>query len=86
MRLHLCHGAVFGIQNFFADKYYLVVGIQKFFMNEDIQSSVFGNISLAKIFSLRYSEIFHGRRSSVLGINKFFKNEDLRSSVFGNFL
>ena len=53
-------------------------------MNEDIRSSVFGNFSLAKIFSLRSSEIFHERRSSVFGIRKFFKNEDLRSSVFVN--
>ena len=59
--------------------------IWKFFMNKDIRSSVFGNFSLAKIFGLRYSEIFHERRSSVFGIRKFFKNEDLRSSVFGNF-
>ena len=63
----------------------ILFGIGKFFMNEDIRSSVFGNISLAKIFSLRYSEIFYERRSSVFGIRNFFKNEDLRSSVFGNF-
>ena len=54
-------------------------------MNEDIRSSVFGNISLAKIFSLRYSEFFHERRSLVFGIRKIFKNEDLRSSCSENF-
>ena len=60
--------------------------VRKFIMDKDIRSSVFGNFSLAKIFGLRYSEIFHERRSSVFGIRNFFKNEDLRSSVFGNFL
>ena len=59
--------------------------LRKFFIDEDLQSSVFGNLSWTKIFGLRYSEIFHERRSSVFGIRKFFKNEDLRSSVFGNF-
>ena len=59
--------------------------VRKFFMDKDIRSSVFGNFSLAKIFSLRYSEIFHKQRSLVFGIRKFFISEDLQSSVFGNF-
>ena len=43
----------------------ILFSIRKFFMNEDIRSSVFENFSLAKIFGLRSSEIFHERRSSV---------------------
>ena len=45
-----------------------VFGIQKFFTNEDLWSSVFGNFSWTKIFGIRSSEIFHEWRSSVFGI------------------
>ena len=82
MRLHLRHGAVFGIQNFFADKYYSVVVIRKFFMNKDIRSSVFGNFSLVKIFGLRSSEIFQKRRSSVFSIRELLEPNSTNIFLF----
>ena len=61
---------IFGLQysEIFHERRSLVFGIQKFFMNEDLRSSVFGKFLRTKIFGLRYSENFHERRSSVFGI------------------
>ena len=60
----------------------ILFGIGKFFMNEDIRSSVFGNFSETKIFGLRSSEIFQKRRSSVFSIRELLEPNSTNIFLF----
>ena len=64
------------------EQYYSVFGLRKFFISEDLRSSVFENFSLSKIFGLRYSDIFHKRRSSVFSIRELLEPNSTNIFLF----
>ena len=75
---------LFGLRysEIFHERRYSVFGLRKFFISEDLRSSVFENFSLSKIFGLRYSDIFHKRRSSVFSIRELLEPNSTNIFLF----